>query len=308
MYGGKWDFIGDWVPPRRGMDTENWPSDEAAELFNNCYRVYQWGLLEKMADALNRPDEVERCQARVAEIRPAIQAAYFDSAKRQYVVDEQAYYVMPLMTEVTPNLERAGILQKLEENILVKNDGHLDTGMLGTYFMMEYLREIGRNDLVFTMFNQTTYPGWGHMLQEAATTAWEQWNGYMSNIHSCFTSADNWFYQGPAGIIADEAAPGFKKSIIKPAVVGDLTWVKSHHESPYGRIVSSWRRDGDHLTMEVTVPVNTTATVSVPGSQVTEGGKPAAAVEGITWLRDEQEGRSVFNVESGSYRFESQLE
>ena len=41
----------------------------------------------------------------------------------------------------------------MEQNILVKNQGRLDTGMLGTYFMMEYLREIGRNDLVFTMFN-----------------------------------------------------------------------------------------------------------------------------------------------------------
>ena len=86
------------------------------------------------------------------------------------MIDEQAYYLMPLMTGVVPEAERPPMLEKLEQNILVKNKGHLDTGMLGTYFLMEHLREIGRNDLVFTMFNQTTHPGWGHMLAEGATT------------------------------------------------------------------------------------------------------------------------------------------
>ena len=231
-YGGKWDFIGDWVPPRRGMDTHNWPGPESAELFNNCYRVYQMQLLEKMAAALGHDDEVARCRARLAKIRPLIHKAFYDAANKRYVIDEQAYYVMPLMTGVTPEADRPAVLKNLAENILVRNAGHLDTGMLGTYFMMEYLRQIGRDDLVFTMFNQRTYPSWGHMLAEGATTCWEQWNGYYSHIHSCFTSADNWLYQGPAGIVPDPAGAGFGKIIIRPAVVGDLTWVKAHHDSP----------------------------------------------------------------------------
>ena len=174
------------------------------------------------------------------------------------------------MKEEVRRRERALMLKKLEQNILVKNQGHLDTGMLGTYFMMEHLREIGRNDLVFTMFNQTTHPGWGHMLAEGGTTLWEQWNGHWSRIHSCFTSPDNWFYQGLAGIQPDPAAPGFKRIIIKPAVVGDLTWVRSHHDSPYGRIVSNWKRDGKSLTLDVKIPANTTATVFVPGESPRE--------------------------------------
>ncbi len=113
--------------------------------------------------------------------------------------------------------------------------------------------------------SQKEYPGWGYMLEQGATTWWEQWNGYYSHIHSCFTSLDGWFYQGLSGIRPDPAAPGFKKIIIKPAIVGDLTWVKAHFDSPYGRIVSEWKRAGDQLTMDVTIPVNTTATVFLPG-------------------------------------------
>ena len=258
----------------------------------------------QMAAALGKSDDVERCRKRLAEIRPVVHAAFYDAAKQQYVIDEQAYYVMPLMTGVVPESERAAVLEKLEQNILVKNQGHLDTGMLGTYFMMEYLREIGRNDLVFTMFNQTTYPGWGYMLAEGATTLWEQWNGHWSRIHSCFTSPDNWLYQGLAGIQADPAAPGFKHVIIKPAMVGDLTWVKAHHDSPYGRIVSNWKREGDRVTMDVTVPPNSTATIYVPAraaGDVTVNGKDLTRADHVTFLKMEK-GKAVLRVGSGSYR------
>jgi alpha-L-rhamnosidase len=308
-YGGKWDFIGDWVPPRRGMDTKRWPDTRMAELFNNCYRAYQWDLLMKMAEALGRQDEVGRCREQLGRIRPAVHRAFYDAANRRYVIDEQSYYVMPLMTGVTPASERERVFGNLEQNILVKNKGHLDTGMLGTYFMMEYLRQAGRNDLVFTMFNQTTYPGWGHMLAKGATTCWEQWNGHWSRVHSCFTSADNWLYQGLGGIRPDPAGPGFKKTIIQPAVVGDVTWVRCHHDSPYGRIVSNWKRAGKTLEMDVTIPANTSATVHVPAadaSSVTESGRRAASAEGVTFVRMDG-GAAVFTVASGSYRFASTI-
>jgi alpha-L-rhamnosidase len=304
-FGGKWDFIGDWVPPRRGMDTKNWPKANAAELFNNCYRINQMHLLKQMATALGKSADVERYSKRLVEIRPAVHAAFYDTNKQQYVIDEQAYYVMPLMTDVVPEALRPLMLKKLEKNILIKNKGHLDTGMLGTYFMMETLRELGRNDLVFTMFNQTTYPGWGHMLEKGATTFWEQWNGHWSRIHSCFTSPDNWLYQGLAGIQAAPDAPGFKTVIINPAIVGDLTWVKAHHDSPYGRIVSNWNREHGRVTMEVTIPANSSATVYVPAKaagDVTVNGKMLTKAEHATFLRMEKN-RAVIRVDAGSYKF-----
>ena len=191
----------------------------------------------------------------------------------------------------------------------VKNKGHLDTGMLGTYFLVQYLQESGRNDLVYTIMNQATYPGWGYMLAQGATTFWEQWNGYFSQIHSCFTCPGGWFYQGLAGIRPDPAAPGFKRILIKPAIVGDVTWVKCHHDSPYGRIVSNWQLNGRELTMDVTVPPNTTATVHVPANDpatVTEAGQPAARAAGVKFLRGEPDA-AVFEAGSGVYRFHSML-
>jgi alpha-L-rhamnosidase len=76
---------------------------------------------------------------------------------------------------------------------------------------------------------------------------------------------DAWFYQTLAGI--RPAAPGFKKILIQPTVLGDLTWVKAHFDSPYGRIVSDWKIEGGQLKMDVTIPANTTATIVVPGKK-----------------------------------------
>ena len=113
------------------------------------------------------------------------------------------------------------------------------------------------------------------------------------------------------GIRPDPEGPGFKKISIKPALVGDLTWVKTHKDTPYGRIISNWKREGDQVSMDVMIPPNTTATVCVPvaakdAAAVTESGKPADKAEGVKFLRMENNA-AVYAVGSGTYQFQSSL-
>ena len=155
--------------------------------------------------------------------------------------------------------------------------------------------------------NQRTYPGWGYMLEQGATTFWEQWNGYWSQIHSCFTSPGSWFYQGLAGIRPDPQGPGFKKIFIQPALVGDVTWVKCHHDSMFGRITSNWKRANGALTMEVGIPANTTATVRIPTKKpdgVQLDGKPVEKSADVKVLRRETDAL-ILEVGGGNYRFDA---
>jgi alpha-L-rhamnosidase len=309
IHGGRWDFLGDWVAPHRGMDTKNWPppTPTAAEFFNNCYRVYLWDQLERMATVLSRTNEMQYCKAKIDTIRPLIHTAFYDAGKQLYVLDEQVHQVMPLMSGVVPYELRETIIKKLENSILIKNNGHLDTGMWGTYFMIQYLQETGRNDLIYSIMNQETYPGWGYMLSQGATTFWEQWNGFYSRIHSCYTSPGGWFYQGLAGIRVDETAPGFKKIVIKPAIVGDLKWVRAKHNSSYGSIESSWEFNAGKVTMNVTVPPNTTATIYVPTTDVNtvkENGTSISESPNVKFIHKEKD-YAVYGVGSGSYVFSS---
>jgi hypothetical protein len=161
------------------------------------------------------------------------------------------------------------------------------------------------------MTNQSEKPGYGYQLKKGATALTEAWDALAGSSHNHFMLGHitEWFYAGLAGIQADPAAPGWKKFIIKPAVVGDLTWVKAHYDSPYGRIVSNWKLEAGKLTMDVTVPPNTTATIFVTAkdaASVTESGKPATKAVGLKFLRMENNA-AVYAIGSGTYQFQSPL-
>ena len=86
-----------------------------------------------------------------------------------------------------------------------------------------------------------------------------------------------------------------------------LTWVKASHNSPYGKIVSSWKRAGDTLTLTVEIPPNTTAEVYVPAtgeSSVSENGAPVTRSADIKF-NGMQGGCAVFGIGSGCYVFTS---
>jgi alpha-L-rhamnosidase len=188
-------------------------------------------------------------------------------------------------------------MEKLENTIRVQNGGHLDTGMHGTYFLLKYLMEADRNDLVYGMTNTKDYPGWGYMLANGATTSWEGWTG-QSHIHDTLISIGAWFTQGLAGIRSDGKSPGFKHFMIKPAVVGDITFVKAKYRSIRGDIVSDWRIDNGRFKLSVTVPPGTTATVFVPGEGPVRTEAPKSP---------DRTGNRSFEVASGTYTFETAM-
>ena len=118
-----------------------------------------------------------------------------------------------------------------------------------------------------------------------------------------------WLYGNMAGIHPDPAQPAFKHIIMRPTPAGDLTFVRASHKSPYGKIVSDWKRAGDQFTWNLTVPANTQATVFVPAKEATsvkESGGPAHQAPSVKYLRMEA-GAAVYEVGSGSYRFVSSM-
>ncbi|MBT3194570.1 MAG: family 78 glycoside hydrolase catalytic domain [Verrucomicrobia bacterium] len=306
----RWFFLGDWVPPGGGQERGGKFDDKTSTLFfNNCYRLYLSQLTARMAEVLGKTADVEQLNAKIEKLRSLLHERFYNPETKSYVCGKQTYLAFPLMIGLPPPEERAAIMAKLEKNIRGADKGHINAGMLGGYFMFDYLSSIDRDDLISLIVGQTTYPSWGYMLEQGATTCWEQWNGVFSHIHSCFVWVDLWFYEGLAGIHRDPDIPGFKHVIIKPKMVDDVTWVECHHDSPYGRIVSNWKRDEGKVTMDVTIPANSTATVYVPAreaSDVRESGRQTDEAEGVEFFRMEN-GRAVYGVGSGAYNFTSSM-
>jgi alpha-L-rhamnosidase len=179
------------------------------------------------------------------------------------------------------------------------------------------LSDNGRADLAYRIASQKDYPGWGYMVSKGATTIWELWNGdtadpAMNSGNHLMLAGDLaiWMHGYLAGIRPDPADPGFKKIIIRPTPVGDLTWARARYESAHGTIRSGWTREADgKLTLDVTIPANATATVYVPpgkAAEVTEGGVSLDKAVGVKRLREE-DGCIVLAVGSGTYSFSSRL-
>jgi alpha-L-rhamnosidase len=114
-----------------------------------------------------------------------------------------------------------------------------------------------------------------------------------------------WFYGDLAGLAPDPALAGFKGVLVRPQPVPGITWARATYASPRGRVAVAWRREAGTFHLEVELPPNTSAEVSVPtsdGTSVREAGRPLGQAAGVRLVRHEA-GRVVVTVHSGRYTF-----
>lgn len=217
----------------------------------------------------------------------------------------QSAQLFALWYDLSPEKDKT--FQVLMDEFKRHND-HVSSGIFGVKMMFDVLREYNRNDLAYRIASQEDFPGWGYMISQGATTLWETWkypDNAPSQNHPMFGSIDEWFYRSLLGI--NSAAPGFEKIIIKPQPTGDLTWAKGSYRSIHGNIESDWKIGAHQFSMNVTIPVNTTAEVwipSLPKGIIRENGAPITAT--IT-LKGYQSGYAVLEIGSGIYSFQSSL-
>lgn len=187
-----------------------------------------------------------------------------------------------------------------------ENDGHLDTGIFGTQFFFEILSENGMHQLAYEAMNKRTPPGYGYWLEQGATTTREGWIRFGSHNHPMFGGGLVWFYRKLAGFQADIEIPGYKHIIFRPQPVDELDYVKYLNNTVYGEAGIIWTNQPDRFTMDIRVPVGSSATVFVPASgaeSVRENGRAPDPAE-VKFIRMEGD-YAVYTVKSGKYLFET---
>ena len=291
---GDWEDIGPQRPP---------PALTATAFFYQDTVV-----LAKTAALLGKAADAARYTQQAAQIREAFNARFFNRATHEYTSGSQCANSIPLVMGIAPTDARPAILENVVTD--VQTNG-LTAGDVGYRYLLQALAEGGRSDVVYALNNQSDRPGYGMQLARGATSLMETWDAQRSSSQNHFMLGQiiEWFYHDLAGIQNDGSSAGFEKIAIKPAIVGDLTWARADYDSVQGRISSGWKRDGSRVTLNVTIPPNTTATVWVPATApeaVTEGGKPADKSPGVKFLRME-DGCAVYAVGSGAYEYESKL-
>lgn len=277
-------------------------------LTGTAFYYYNVLLLSWIAKATGQEADAEHYANLAQTIKTAFNHKFLKSGTGRFDIATQAAQSFALYLDLVPPSERAKAFEVLIDDIMTAHKGHLTTGIFGTKYMLNTLTDLGRVDVAYTIVNQKDFPGWGHMLESGATTLWEHWefsdNTYSHN-HPMFGSVSEWFFKAIAGINPLPEAVGFDKVMIRPHVVGDLTWAKGDYNSVRGHVVCNWRVEGESLLVDVAIPAGVTAAVHLPAKDpktVTEGGQPIGKAEGVEVV-SEAEGLVICKVGSGEYKF-----
>lgn len=85
--------------------------------------------------------------------------------------------------------------------------------------------------------------------------------------HYSYGSIGDWIYKNIGGLRPDEENPGYKHFSVRPCLDPRITDAAVCYDSIYGKIRCGWRRTGDCIDLEVTVPVNTSADIILDSAQ-----------------------------------------
>ena len=174
------DLYGDWCMPPESQELIH--SQDPSRITDGAIlstTVY-YDLLNKMAEFAaisGHEEDIEGYRTLAAKIREAYNERFFDEETARYGNNTVTANILSLRLGLVPE----GYEQRVFENIVNKTEvdfnGHVSTGVLGIQHLMRGLTEYGRVDLAYKILTNETYPSWGYMVRQGATTIWELWNG-----------------------------------------------------------------------------------------------------------------------------------
>jgi alpha-L-rhamnosidase len=313
------DTYGDWCVPPEDLNlihTNDPARTTNAELIGTAYFFHELNLMTRFAGLLNKPEESEKFRVLAQQLKNAFNKKFLNTNPVSYSNNSQTASILPLAFGLVPDMYRQKIFDNLVMKIMGESEGHVGTGLIGCQWLMRVLTNEGRPDVAYTLATQSTYPSWGYMVEQGATTIWELWNGDKGdpgmNSHNHVMLLGDliiWFYENLAGIKTDPGKPAFSHLIMRPEVFEDLRFIESTYQSINGPVKSAWKTENKKFNWQISIPVNTTATVYIPAEnekQVKESNQPAATAEGVKFLHLEND-RAVYEIKSGTYAFSSEM-
>lgn len=312
-----WGKYGDWCPPSNIVSRKT-----PIELTSSWYYFHDTLYLSKIAKVLGNDLDYEYYELKLKEIKEAFNQKFlktvYDVIKLSPADNtiSQTSNVLPLYLKIVPEKKYSRILKSLITTIKEDYDYHFDTGIVGTRYIFDVLTDNGYPEVIYKMINQKSFPGYGYMIQEGATTLWERWEkleggGMNSHNHIMNGSVDTWFYKSLTGIKPKE--PGWKVVQIKPFLPSDMQYASSTINTIKGTISVSWENVDKLLNMKVNIPVGVKANVWIPmnksGCEIKEGnrlifknGKFNSSITDIEYLK-KTENYIILTIGSGFYEF-----
>ncbi len=295
--------LGDWYD--LGPERPGYAQLTPKALTATAIYYYDVTLLSRMANLLGHDEQAKYYTQLAAEIKTAFNNKFFDEQQHVYATGSQTAMSMPWAVGLVEEPYREAVLNKLISTI--RQSGKvLTAGDIGFHFLVETLSDGGASELLYEMNARADVPGYGYQLKKGATALTESWQALevVSNNHLMLGHLMQWFYEGLAGIRQAENAIAYKEIMLKPEPVGNISQAKASFDTPYGTVRSSWEKQQDTFTLNVSIPVNTSALIYLPATEkdnIEENGKPLKKVKDLQ-LMGYEEGKAIIQAGSGHYR------
>ncbi len=254
--------LGDHMEPQNGFSSST-PKHTPVPFTSTAYYYYDAWILSQVAEILGKAEDVKYYSDLARNIKEAFNREFFDYNTNQYATGSQTSNALSLYLGMAPEGREKAVAKNLVNDIMIDHNGHLSTGIIGTNALAQVLSRWGWVNVMYQIATQTTFPSWGYQVLKGATTLWEafEYSPHWSLNMKVFGSVEKFFYKDLAGI--SPASPGYKRITIKPHIVGDLKYVKASIKTVRGKIKSDWTRDSNGFHLDVGIPVNSQAKVSI---------------------------------------------
>lgn len=262
--------LGDWLALDNG-NINNPIGKTDSGFIASVYHYWSTKMVKEAAESLGL-EESKVYAEREKEIRNAILNYYFPD-KKFCLEYTQTTCALLLYLKLYPEGEREVITAKLAE-LLKKNNGHLNTGFVGTPILCMALSENGQNQLAYDLLLNEDYPGWLHEVNLGATTVWERWNsleedgsisgtGMNSLNHYAYGSIAEWIYRYMCGL--NPSIGEAVKMTIYPMPDQRLKKAEGSWRSVFGKYVCAWNwKSEQEVVCNIEVPFNANARFILP--------------------------------------------
>lgn len=262
--------LGDWLALDNG-NINNPIGKTDSGFIASVYHYWSTKMVKEAAESLGL-EESKVYAEREKEIRNAILNYYFPDKKFCLEYTQTACALL-LYLKLYPEGEREVITAKLAE-LLKKNNGHLNTGFVGTPILCMALSENGQNQLAYDLLLNEDYPGWLHEMNLGATTVWERWNsleedgsisgtGMNSLNHYAYGSIAEWIYRYMCGL--NPSIGEAVKMTIYPMPDQRLKKAEGSWRSVFGKYVCAWNwKSEQEVVCNIEVPFNANARFILP--------------------------------------------
>jgi alpha-L-rhamnosidase len=313
------DKYGDWcVPPEdlKLIHAKDSSRLTDGKLIATAYYFKLLSYMQRFAKLTGNDADIKEYELLAENMKNAFHNRFYDPLQHGYSNNTITANLLPLYFGICPDSLKEKVFANIYHKIRVESKDHISTGLIGTQYLMRGLTEYDNTNLAFKLASNTTYPSYGYMAANGATTIWELWNGNtadpgMNSQNHVMMLGDLliWYYENLAGIRTDKTNVGFKKIIMKPSLPDDLHFVNASYKSMHGLIKSDWKKNDKTFEWTISIPANTLATVYIPAKSVydaMESGKELSKAEGVQSVKWEN-GSAIVQIGSGEYKFISQI-